>query len=245
VKADFPKAAGNPGTRTKEGAPSRTTRGCYLDEKTLKKLPPHLREMARIDTDKGYENSRVVLSRLTGDAQKRIKDDVARFIEDLEVILRPEFVPVNAENWIFINEEGDLLLKYADKSVKVRARHWEFSFLFRKRFEVSSKVSALFEALERVLKIPLVDSKGEPLGLGRTIKFSKFTSEVYVLIKGEEGRGILGGRFDAIGAFFDGKLLLIGFQPMMHMGPFPSKKKARSMDPKELVFQIKKARGKV
>ncbi len=213
----------------------------YVEKEVYAQLPADMKKLARADADEGFQNLRLFLGeRVPLAEQDGVKREAKEFVEDMKLLIPAALLPADPSDWVFANTDRELLLRYAGDECKLRAGRWQFSFLFRRRFEVEGdRMETLYRGLAQALNLKVGKRKPDDLR-----EFTQYGREICAEFRASAQRGFMEDRFEKVIAFADGKLLLVAISPKVFKPqPKPKRTPKPPMDPKELVEKLKDRMG--
>ena len=170
---------------------------------------------------------------------------VVGFMENLISTLKTRFFldDEEPERKMFVEPDGDLSMRTGDGEVKVRAKCWEFFFLFRQRKWIGAskkdRRKALLALFSECFNFELGDTSVCKMKVFEPVDFEVKHESCYL-----EGQLEMGGwcelRFEAATVFTDGRVLVATFAPrVIRAKDVPAPK---AMSPKEFAGLLAKKR---
>ncbi len=223
-----------------------TFRNVYLDDLTFAKLPVAFQRLLDAAAREDATPLKVKLTKVEKDEAKQIREVVSTFRDNMDDVVKWRLLPNEVERHIFVEAAGDLSIRYADTDVKLRAKCWEFFFLYRKRRPLVSvspeaRRRSLSALLEQAFRFPIDNAQGGVVAAVEPTRFEPAEGAAHFIWSMNPG-GFFKLRFEAVEAFSDGKVLLAAFKPRVTRQkdiPPPS-----AFDPKKLVQELKARRGR-
>jgi hypothetical protein len=137
------------------------------------------------------------------------------------LVLRAEMLPAgDLIERVFVDPLGRLQLVASTAAGKVRMDE-DFSVAVVRRRPLTiegPRAAALRQELRATLALPLATADRKPALARETIDWSKTDPDaIYMELAPPGGGGFVSGRFEALHAYSNGKLLLIGFTPFFYV----------------------------
>jgi len=191
----------------------------YVDDEVFELLPKDTqRIILEATNEEGVIPVRRFLRKLEEPERSAQEELVVGFMENLISTLKTRFFldDEEPERKMFIEPSGDMTMRTGDGEVKVRAKCWEFFFLFRqKRWIGASKKDrkkALLGIFEECFNFQLADTSVCKMKVYETVDFSARQDAHYLEAQLDVG-GWCELRFEAATVFTDGRVLVATFQP--------------------------------
>ena len=141
------------------------------------------------------------------------------FMDDVLMAVRADFLPFEAERCLFVDFADRLQLIGTRRGNKIRIDEDLNVVLIREKPGTleGPRPGSLRRELVELLTVPLAGADGQPVTALKTIDLAGVAGPgaLFFELDAPAGSGFVGGRYDRLRAYGDGKLLLVSFRPVV------------------------------
>jgi hypothetical protein len=141
------------------------------------------------------------------------------FMDDVLMVVRSDFLPFEPETCLYVDFADRLQLIGTRRGGKIRIdEDMNIVWIREKPLALEGPRSASLRAeIVEVLTVPLAGANGKPVEVVRTIDLAALAGPgaMFVELDAPAASGYVGGRYDRLRAYGDGKLLLMSFRPVV------------------------------